>query len=165
MIKRNPAPSFVRRTGMLLALCFALASVGAVWSQSSGDNRSTNERLYFTFLSTITDMASGGVTGHQFELALDANKSASVTTQLNDSSSLDYRVSFTQPEANQVLLSMELVHDGRLIAEPTLVFGVDPENSASIRVGSESGLSYEISIEASRQRSETASEKNQILSE
>ena len=161
MIQRNPSSNFVRQTGVVSVICLALGICGVLWSMDSSETLTKEDRIYFTFESTIKDPSAGYTTTHEFELGLDPNKLAKVTKDLNDGGSLDYLVSFSLPQTDQVFLSMELTHNGNIIGEPALLFGVNPENSASIQINSATGLSYELAVKASRQASSRARSEDQ----
>jgi hypothetical protein len=130
---------------LLLGLCSCLSA------GNEAEVPAVPERLYFTIVSTITDHDRGDVHEHSFAVGTTEGEPARISTTLGDQGTLDYIVSYELPEASaQVLLSMELVRNGETVAEPKLQFGIETQNSASIRVDRHNGLGFEIDVEASR---------------
>ncbi|AKS41287.1 hypothetical protein [Wenzhouxiangella marina] len=153
MHESNTIRQSVRSACRVLALAMLLALCPWLWASNDTEATAGPERLYFTIVSTITDQDRGDVHEHRFSVGTIEAEPARISTVLQGQRSLDYIVSYELPDdPNQVLLSIELVHDGQSIDVPRILFEVDSENSAFIQATRETGLSYAIEIEASRQQ-------------
>jgi hypothetical protein len=144
---RQNAPSTCR----VLALTLLLGL--SPWLAAGNDDEATSEpeRLYFTIVSTITDQERGDVHEHRFSVGTTEGEPARISTNLNNQGVLDYIVSYELPdEADQVLLSIELVHNQDTIASPRLMFRIGSE--ASIQSFPDTGFSVELEISTSREQ-------------